>query len=214
MLELKSSASYFGGRDYVKTDVRRGVARNRGGTRILSLTSDFLIGLRNALVFECGKAADVVMKSAGKRWGKSFATRLGKELGPYYGMALEDMPLAVFTGCLVESFNAHGLGKLTVDVSLYDKGVFVCTVENPMYAGLQDTGGQPADPLLAGILAGVFSQLAGRELDCVQTQCQNCGAPDSRFVISLEDRLALVEKWRNEGRSHAELVAAVAQTRG
>jgi hypothetical protein len=59
----------------------------------------------------------------------------------------------------------------------------------------------------------VFSQLAGRELDCVQTQCQNCGAPDSRFVISLEDRLALAEKWRDEGRSHAELVATIAQTR-
>jgi predicted hydrocarbon binding protein len=213
MLELKTAANYFGGRDYVKTDVKRGVAVNRGGTRILSLTSDFLIGLRNALVFECGKAADVVLHSAGKRWGKSFAMRLGKELGEHHGVPLEELPLAVFTGCLVESFNAHGLGKLSVDIQLYDKGILICTVENSMYAGMVDTGGQPAEPMLAGILAGMFSQLAGRELGCAQTQCQNCGAPDSRFLLTLEDRLVQVDKWRNEGRSHAELVAAVVQTK-
>jgi predicted hydrocarbon binding protein len=211
--EMKRAGNYYAGPDHVKTDVRRGVARNRAGTRILTLTSDFLVGLRNALVFECGQAADVVMMSAGRRWGKALAVRMGNELHAHYAVPLAELPLAVFQGCLVEAFNTHGLGKLAVDVGLYAKGILVCTVENPMYAGLVEAGNPPADRLQAGILAGMFSQLAGRELGCVQTQCQCQGAPDSRFVLTLAERLTMVEVWRNEGKSHAEIVAALAQTR-
>ncbi len=212
MVEMKMTANYYGSRDYARTDVKRGVTRNRGGTRILSLTSDFLIGLRNALVFECGSAADIVMKSAGKRWGRTFAARMSRELEQYYGLPVEELPLAVFQGCLVEAFNVHGLGKLTVDIDLYTKGLIVCIVENPIYAGMVETSGQPADIMLAGILAGMVSHFSGRELDCFQTQCQGLGAPDSRFIITLPERLGMAEAWRNEGKTHAEIVAALAQT--
>jgi predicted hydrocarbon binding protein len=205
--------NYFTERDYLKTDVRRGVTRNRAGTRILTLTSDFLIGLRNALVFECGKAADAVLKTAGRRWGKNFAARIEKELGGFYGMPVAEFPLALFEASLVMGFSHHGFGKLRLDVSLYDKGLIVAVVENPIYFGLLDSAAAPADPLLTGIFAGLFSHFAGRELDCVQTQCQVCGAADSRFVVSLASRLAGVDDWLKEGKNHTEVLALLAQTR-
>lgn len=209
---MRFQGSYFSERYYLKTNVHTGVARNRAGTRILSLTSDFLIGLRNALVFECGKAADAVMKTAGRKWGTSFATRLDKELSAFFERSLAEQPLAVFQASLVEAFSHHGLGKLALDITHYPRGLLVCTVENPIYAGLVDNPSQPVDTLLAGILAGLFSHLSGRELDCVQTQCQACGMPDSRFVLTLPSRLEQVEDWRQEGKSHAEIVAALVQT--
>lgn len=204
--------NYFAEREYLKTDVKRGVTRNRAGTRILTLTSDFLIGLRNALVFETGKAADAVMKTAGKKWGRGFAGRIDKELTAFYGRPVSEFPLALFEASLVMGFSHHGFGKLRLDVSLYDKGLIVAIVDNPIYFGLVESPATPADPLLAGIFAGVFSHFAGRDLDCAQTQCQACGASESRFVITLGSRLGQVEEWIKEGRSHAEILAALAQT--
>jgi predicted hydrocarbon binding protein len=212
-VDTYTGANYFAEGRYVKTNVKTGVARNRAGTRILSLTSDFLIGLRNALIFECGKSADTVMKSAGRKWGKQFAERLDKELGDHYRRPQGDCPLAMFQASLGEAFSHHGFGKLTIDVSLHDKGLISCVVENPVYCGLVDSPDQPTDSMLAGILAGLFSHYAGRELDCAQTQCQSCGAADSRFVVTLPSRLEDVESWRNDGKSHVEIVAALAQTR-
>lgn len=211
--ETYTGANYFAEGRYVKTNVKTGVARNRAGTRILSLTSDFLIGLRNALIFECGKSADAVMKSAGRKWGTRFAERLDKELGDHYRRPQGDCPLAMFQASMSEAFSHHGLGKLTIDVTLHDKGLLSCAVENPVYCGLVDAADQPTDSMLAGILAGMFSHYAGRDLDCVQTQCQSCGAADSRFVVTLASRLGRAEELRNEGKSHVEIVAALAQTR-
>ncbi|MBX7103191.1 MAG: hypothetical protein K1X57_03870 [Gemmataceae bacterium] len=206
--------NYYAERDYLKTDVKRGVTRNRAGTRILTLTSDFLIGLRNALVFECGKAADAVMKTAGRKWGTNFAARTDKELGAFYGRPVAEFPLALFEASMVMAFSHHGFGKLKLDVSMYDKGLLVAIVENPIYFGLVENPAGPSDALLAGIFAGIFSHFAGRELDCAQTQCQACGLPDSRFVISLKSRLGGVEAWLKDGKSHAEILAALAQTKG
>jgi len=206
--------NFFNEKDWLKTNVKRGVTRNRAGTRMLSLSSDFLIGLRNALQFECGKAADAVLHTAGKKWGLQFAIRLEKELSDFYGYALSSFSLAVFEGCLIEAFSHHGWGRLKLDISKQDKGLIIFCVTNPIYGTIVDKAEGPVESLLSGIIAGIFSHYSGQDLECEQTQCITTGAADARFVLSLPSRLEDVPTWVKAGKNHDAIVAALCEVRG
>jgi predicted hydrocarbon binding protein len=203
---------YFAEGDYLKTDIAKGVTRNRSGVRMLSLTSDFLMGLRSALRNQCGEAAEAVFKDCGRNWGKQFAARFEAELSAYYGTPMKEAPFGVFEACVVQSFSHHGWGKLTFDLTHHDKGLVLLKIENAVMANLVGTSEVPVDSLLAGILASLFSHFAGEELDCVQTQCKAMGAADSRFVVTAPTRLTGVADWVAKGRSHDEIIAELAET--
>lgn len=205
--------NYFAEGKYIKTDVRTGVMRNRAGTRMLALSSDFLLGLISALDNECGPAAVSVFRSCGRTWGKRVAERFAKEMEEYYGMPLADFPLSQFTACLCEMFNHHGWGKLALDFELFANGLIVVTVESPIYADLLGKSDKPADSLLAGVLAGMFTHFAGQPLDCLQTQCQANGHPNSKFILTVPERLKAVSDWPTRGKTHAQILAEVQKTR-
>ncbi|MBY0522997.1 MAG: hypothetical protein K2R98_06345 [Gemmataceae bacterium] len=198
---------------YAKTDVVKGVTRNRLGTRLCSLSEDFLLGMRRAIVDECGSAADAVFKSCGKRWGALLARRFEKEMSEFYGKAIGEFSMSMFLGCLVELFSHHGWGKLNLDLTHYEEGLLIAELRSAIMADLVKEADQPADTLFAGIFGGFFATLTGEDLDCVQTTCTACGADASRFVIGLTPRLADVEAWRNDGTNHADIIANLAQVR-
>jgi predicted hydrocarbon binding protein len=203
--------NYFAEGDYLSTDVRTGVMRNRAGTRMLALTGDFLLGLKAALDEECGPTADLVLKTCGRTWGAAFAARIERELSAHLGGPLGDEPLARFEAALVAMFSHHGWGKVRLDVSRHAQGVLVVAVAEPVMAAVVGTADRPADPLLAGVLAGTLSHFAGETLDCAQTQCRACGAAESLFVITHPDRLKAVAD--RPGRTHAAVVAELLGTR-
>lgn len=204
--------NFFAG-DWVRTDVSKGVTRNRQGTRLCALTEDFLRGLRRALTDECGPAAIDVEKSFGRRWGKLVAKRLEKEWAEFYGTPVAEFPLGIFTGCMVESFGQHGWGKLHLDYSGHVHGLIVAEIEHALMADMVEPSQQPVEAMLAGLLAGMFTHFSGEELDCVQTDCIACGNLSAKFVLGLSARLVDATDWRQQGMSHEEIVRRLVATR-
>ncbi len=204
--------NYFAEGDYLSTDVRKGVTRNRAGTRMVALTADFLLGLREALEHECGPTADLVLKTCGRTWGKAFAARMERELSDHLGRPVADEPLARFEAALVAMFSHHGWGKVRLDVSKHPQGLLVVAVSNPVMAAVVGPAERPVESLLAGLLAGTFSHFAGETLDCLQTQCRACGHPESLFVVTHPDRLKAVTG-PSDTRSHGDVVADLLTTR-
>jgi hypothetical protein len=192
--------------DYLATDVKRGVTRNRAGTRLLALTNDFLLGLRTALTQECGEAAETVFKTCGRSWGAQFARKFDKEMSDFYGQPLREFPLMMFQACLVEAFSRHGWGSIKIDLSRQDRGLLLIELDNAIYGDLLGKTDGPVDVLMGGLLAGLFSHLSGLDLDCVQTECKACGGQTARFVLTLASRVAAIDPAK---KSHAEIVAAL-----
>jgi hypothetical protein len=206
--------NYFAEGQYLKTDIAKGVTRNRSGTRMISLTSDFLGGLRKAFHTECGPAAESVFRTCGKLWGKQFAERFDKELSEYYQMPVREFRVSSFLACLNECFSHHGWGNLSLDLDHHERGLIVAIVSNPPMAEIVGTNEEPVDSLLAGVLGAFFSHFTGETLDCMQTQCRAMGATESRFVIGLGSRLERVMELVKEGKSHEEILAELALTKG
>ncbi len=191
--------NYFDELAYVRADVAAGTLHARGGTRIVALTGDFLRGLGESLSAECGPAANRVLKSAGKTWGRQFAERVERELGDYEGEPLRDRSFGEFAGRLAAAFSHHGFGTLALDAANAPIGVLVARLANA-----------PEGPeLLGGFLAGVFSHFAGQDLDALATE----SGPTRTYLLSLPERLAHVADAPARGQSHAEVLAALAEVR-
>jgi len=212
--ETLMRGSFYADSTYCHTDVGQGVTRNRAGTRLIALSADFLLGFRRAIMDECGPAAGTVFKTCGHKWGVMLAHRFSKEMTDFYGKPVAEFKLALFQACVVEMFNHHGWGLLTLDLAHHDQGLLVIQLANPVMASLVEREEQPVETLMAGILAGFFGQLSGQDLDCVQTACQSHGAATSKFVVGLAARLAPVAAWVENGKSHDHVVAELASVRG
>ena len=70
-------------------------------------------------------------------------------------------------------------------------------VEHAVMASVLRRAEKTADVLLAGVLAGLFSSFAGRELACFQTDCVALKDERSRFVLAPPSRLER-DAWEGE----------------
>ncbi len=198
--------------DYFKANVEKGTIRTPSGVRTCALTDDFLNGFKAAVEYECGKASDRVFKSCGRKWGKTFVDRFDRELTDFYGVPLRELSTGIVESCLDEAFRAHGWGSVKFDYNHRDRGFVLATITDSMMPALAQKSGKPADALMAGFLAAIFSFYGCVELDCQQTQCQSHGASASVFILGLADRLKEVPKWVKDGTPHRAIIRRLTTT--
>ncbi len=192
---LRLKGNPFARQDYFRTDVAKGVTRTPSGQRVCTLPSEFLLGFRDALIYECGKAYRKVLKAAGRRWGGQYATRFDRDLVDRYSTRLKDLPAGLVHTCLAESFAAHGYGRLEIDLSQVGSGVVLVDLADAVMPALVRESDRPVDGLMAGMLGAVFAHLAGEPLDAVQTECPSLGADRSRFLVTRADVASSLEDW-------------------
>jgi predicted hydrocarbon binding protein len=195
--------------DYLETNVRTGVTQNRAGTRLLALSSDFLIGLHQALTMECGEAAHTVFRTCGKSWGRQFGVKFEQELTQFYGRNLREFPVMLFEACLKEAFSRHGWGQVEVDYSHYEHGVIVVDLPSSIYVDLLGRQATEGDPLMMGLLAGLFSHLSGQNLEALQTQNKAKGEGANRYILTLPYRIQAAQQWLDQGKKHEDILAAL-----
>jgi uncharacterized protein len=185
--------NYFASDAYVRSDLEMGLLENRQGDRLLALPETLIQAIYAGLDKETGQATRLVLFNCGRWWGKNLYSRFCEELTDYYGTPLSDMPMVEFIQALQQCWITHGWGKIDLDESHQHRGLLVIKITNSPYARLAPKQNQPMCSLEAGVLASFFSQLAGRELHCVQTTCESMGADCNRFILGLPKRLEPAE---------------------
>jgi predicted hydrocarbon binding protein len=194
-----SMSDYFADDGYIRTDLATGLTRDRAGTRLIGLPDELLAALHETLDAECGPTAERILQAAGKDWGRGLAERFTTELADHRGEPLAATSVARFQADLQSAFRQLGWGVLTLDFQRYDVGILVAEVRHAPAGG-------PADALLAGTLAGLLSQIAGRELAAATTPTTG---ELKRFVIALPERLEQIADVLHRRRPHEEVVAAL-----
>ncbi|KAM3098959.1 V4R domain-containing protein [Phormidesmis sp. 146-12] len=190
-------ANYYANEVYVRGDLEMGLLESRRGDRLLALPQTLLQAIYSGLTKETGQASKLVLFNCGRWWGKNFYNRFREELSDYYGTPLSDMVMADFLQSLKQCWITYGWGKMDLDQTHHHRGFLIVQTWNSPFANQAPPTGLPVCFLEAGILAAFFSQLAGRELYCVQTSCESMEADCNRFIIGLQNRVepaeALVE---------------------
>ena len=83
---------------------------------------------------------------------------------------------------------------------------------NSSFARQDLPGDGPVCALEAGVLAAFFSELAGRELHCLQTSCESLGAESNQFVLGAKARLLMAEVLVEQQVPHLEIMAKLSST--
>lgn len=202
LVDGRLPSNYFASDVYVRGTLELGLLENRRGDRLLALPSVFLKAIYNGLDHETGQATWLVLRNCGLWWGKNFYARFCEELSDYYKKPIAAFAMAEFLQAMQECWRTHGWGQVELDTDYHRQGFLVVMIQNSPFTAEVTEAKQPSGALEAGILQSFFSQLTGRELECVQTTCESLGADRNRFVLGLGSRLQSVTALVEEGQSH------------
>jgi hypothetical protein len=186
---------------------RDGILKDRGGAEHIAWPCDLLRALHHTLKAECGPADESILRDAGKAWGRSLAQRIIREMTAYHTTPLRNQPTAQVQVSLISVFSHYGWGRVEFDFARYAHGLIEITVTNGPSTVWSERETRVPDHLLAGTFTGLFTDLAGIELDCLQTEFDVPGVLPARFVVGLFQRLARVADAVRQGEQHDRVIA-------
>ena len=98
-----------------------------------------------------------------------------------FGFGLESAQMVDF---LSKFFTASGWGMLqSIDLDFKTKKAIVKVANSPFASRLHKKPSMPADHLLRGVIAGIFSSAFASDVDCVETHCTALGEADCEFIV-------------------------------
>lgn len=188
-------------------NLEEGTAFNKGHTRIVFLPEDAIAGIHASLKEETGPAWKIILKNCGSIWGKKVATNMARELEMLFSVRPGEITAKECLDLLERYFSDHGWGKMTFDVSrAFTNGFIHARLSNSIFVRVLKDEIDLVDPMIAGILGSLFSDLSGKDLDAAEIACVAKGAASCEFVISSAERIADLEPAIEEGNSPEDVV--------
>jgi len=197
--------------EYFTLNVRNGVIRNPQGTRMMAFPEDFILGLHRGLEDETGAASPIILYSVGRWWGARFVRRQAQEIRAFFDVEMGEMPAALYLLVLRRVWGLYGWGKLDVSLDLSEQGFVRVDIDRSIYSEVVGNLGRPSEFLVAGILASMIGEMAGRELECVQVACTSKGDRRSTFLVGIKPRTDIVKAWVEQGVPTTEILDRVTQ---
>lgn len=181
-------------------DLYDGTAVDPTNTRVVYFNTDIMRGIHAALNEEAGPAWRVILKSSGKSWGQTYYRLFARQVKRMTQTQLARMPVHSFLQHICALFSCNGWGVTEFDLSdSYGAGIVRVRLHNSMMVDALDQLDEKVDFLIAGMLAGFFSEIAGSDLDCVEVSSPRSGVGHSEFLIAAQGRLDDVDDWLEEG---------------
>ena len=105
------------------------------------------------------------MHRLGKGWGRRWTERVDGWVQQRHGRTLRELELHAALEALSGSIGALGLGRFDVDLGQRDRGVLLVLHRHSPFDSLLAARDAGRHDLLAGLHAGFFSYLSGRDLE-------------------------------------------------
>lgn len=179
----------FDAAGYVQIDLERGEMQTRdgGGHRHVMLPIEVLTAVvRAATVREGGTAA---MYAAGRSWGESLGDAIASDLASGGATARDATPQA-FGDRLCGALAAMGWGRTTIET--WGAGLVI------FMHGLPGEGSGPERHVIAGVLAGIVSNIAGRQFACAVID-RGMRVGEARFFLGAPRAVKAARRWHEEG---------------
>ncbi len=195
-------------------DLFEGTASTPGGAKVIYLSTDIIVGIYTAIEYEAGEAWTVILKSCGKRWGKRVLSALEKELRTVANRRFDALTVTEYVVLIEKYFSYHGWGRVSFRLDgIEQHGILQIDLKDSIfrYALPQVTG--PVDYMVAGMLVGIFEQLAQTELDVLQMEVKtNDGVALTHFLLSSPERVVWGQAQADAGSDYATVLKEMQQS--
>jgi predicted hydrocarbon binding protein len=168
----------------------------------LTLSRRSLHQLRMSLERAMGVQAAPLLQEAGFASGEAMTAALEAWVRAHHGVSQPQDLDAVYLGeALSGFFEAQGWGTLAVD----RLGDSVVTVDADHWAeSTPGTGQYPSCHVSSGLLADVFSRLAGAQFAAMEVECRSRGDARCRFLLAAPETLTLVYERMTHGMTYQQ----------
>ncbi len=183
------------GHDYCDFDLFEGTALNAVNVRMIYLSSDIIRGIYEALYVEAGEAWRIILKTCGHVWGKRVSASLQQEVSLLMNAGMDELPVEQYVELFENYFSLNGWGKLTIDLNAAQQhGIVHANLTHSLFVHALNHLNDYVDPMVAGMLQGMFESISGQSLDCIEVTCA-CKAHTAKceFLISGAERIKSIE---------------------
>lgn len=198
---------YFSSPAFLQTDLKTGVLRSRGGTRLIGISADFLRGFVSACEHETGPATPLILRRCGQFFGRRLGKRYEGELTRYLGQGVRDITMGEFDILIKDLWEGSGLGELTIDWTAGHRGFLAAQLA---HSPMQDIGprGHVADDMFCGVLEGFLNHFSADSLTCVQTGDERLGNKGgTTFILAGAELVPRIQALVQAATPHSQLVA-------
>jgi uncharacterized protein len=193
--------------DFFQFDIKKGSITDWNEGRNILASEDFIVGLIQGLEEEVGSASSVVMYNIGKAWGVRDANFFGRWfMEEYeYEQSLNQSNLPYVLEAWWWPFTTQGWGNWKVDMSEQKNGFMFVNIFDSAVARTLGNVGKPVCHIYAGLLAGFFTELVKKQLNCIEIQCYAMGETYCKFLLGKQDRIDAATFWQNEGATAIDI---------
>jgi hypothetical protein len=199
--------NHYSFEDFFAFNSSRGSVTDWNQARNIFVTEDFIIGLIEGLEEEIGESSSVIMYNIGQEWGKRDAIFFKKwfEEEYKYEQGIEAFNLIYILEAWWWPFTSQGWGNWDVDLSQQKNGFMFVNIFDSVVARTLGDVGKPVCHIYAGLLAGFFSGLVKKDLNCIEIHCYAMGETFCKFLLGKQDRIDAATFWRNEGANAKDI---------
>lgn len=197
--------AHFSVDDFFHFKTEEGTIVDWNQERNILASEDFIIGLIEGLEEEVGGASGLVMYNIGRTWGKKDAIFFKSWFEKEYGYNMSKMNLSYVLEAWWWPFTTQGWGNWSVDLSEQKNGFMFVNIFDSVVARTLGDVGKPVCHIYAGLLAGFFSTLVQKPLNCIEIQCYAMGETYCKFLLGKQDRIDAASFWQNEGATTKDI---------
>lgn len=196
----------------IDADRLAGTLTDARGQRLIAAPLELLAALGSSLEREIGDAAADVQRKIGDAWAaadmRAFAARATEE----FGCELAKVHMTAALAAWWWPWASAGWGLAEFDLRRAAQKLVRVDVANSAAARAAGQVARPACHLYAGLFAGAFRAMTGRDLACVEVQCAAAGADGCRFLVTTIARARTALDARNAGTSADEIERRLIET--
>lgn len=176
----------------------RGVLRDDREQRVVTTP----LVLFEALLRTCDRVApetwEIFCRQWGLEWGRRTVVDMETACLEATGESLRERPMEEVAERIAESLRAQGWGELRLDLSSAAEGALSVRLANgALAAASRHRAGGRRCHLVAGLLSGLLSHVAGRRLHCEEVACAGQGHEACELLVvgvTRADRLAALAR--------------------
>lgn len=181
-------------------DLYEGTVVDPTGTRVIFLCTDILRGIQGALAYEAGPAWKLVLKRCGLMWGKRMFRTLNQQAQTVANRRIDKLSVSAFLEQFEAMLNYGGWGVIEFDLEPASRhGYIKARLRHSIFADALSELNESVDYMMAGMLGGLFSEIARADLDGVEASSPLTGGDGSLFLISSASRIAELEDLQDGG---------------
>jgi uncharacterized protein len=185
--------------EFFRFQEQQGIVKDWNGGRNIFAGEDFILALIQGLEQEVDDAASVLMYDLGKAWGERDFVLFKQWFEAEFGRGIGECPLPFVLEAWWWPFTTQGWGTWEVDLEDQANGFLFISIFDSAVARTLGNVGKPVCYIYAGLFAGFFSQLVGKDLGCIEIQCYSLGETYCKFLLGKRDRIDAANFWQTEG---------------